>query len=797
MNLRNKFIYISLTILFALANIQSFAQKVEREYLSFQVNNNIVNIITSEGQYRVKFYNENIVENSYIPKNETFVKESYAVDMNSLPVKLKIKDRKQSLEIKTKGLQLYINKSTMQFSYLYKNKALVSECEMFTKSDTSINVSFNIKAEEVLFGGGARALGMNRRGNKLKLYNRAHYAYGDRSELMNYSMPLVISENKYAINFDNPAIGYLDLDSKKQNKISYESISGRMTYQIIAGDTWSMFMEQFTSLTGHQDLLPIWAFGNFSSRFGYHSQKETLATIDKFHEEGIPVDAIILDLFWFGKEMKGNMGNLDFHRDSFPNPELMMKKLKDKGVKTILITEPFILTTSKKWDQAVKEKVLATDKNQKAFTYDFYFGNTGLVDVFKPEAQKWFWNIYKSLAQRGASGWWGDLGEPEVHPAELQHVAGSADQVHNVYGHQWAKLISDSYKKDMPETRPFILMRAGAVGSQRYGMVPWSGDVSRSWSGLKPQTEISLQMGMQGMAYMHSDLGGFAGNNLDNELYVRWLQYGVFQPVFRPHAQEDVPPEPVFREHNTMLLAKEAIKLRYKLLPYNYTLAYENSQSGIPLMRPLFFYENNKDLLKIADTYLWGKNFLVSTICEEGLKEKNVYMPNSYSWFDFYTGKKYSGGKSYKIKVEKEYIPVFVRAGAFIPTAKEMMSTDQYTTNSVNVDFYYEPSQKESKDKVYFDDGKTTQAYKKGIYQILYFSSKVNAKKIKININSDLGTKFTNPCQTINMNIKNINTKPTKIKYNGEDIDFKWNKETSSLSFTLVNPSNSHLMIRL
>lgn len=794
MNLRNKFIYISLTILLSLASVSTFAQ---RKYVSFHKNDNIIHITTSEGQYRVKFYNQNIVENTYIPQGEKFQSESHSVDMTALATKLKVKNKKNILEISSPGLKLQINKSNMQFSYFYNNEALVSEAKSFAKTDSSISVSFNIKPQEVLFGGGARALGMNRRGNNLKLYNRAHYAYGDHSELMNYTMPLVISENKYAINFDNAPIGYLDLDSKKNNTINYESISGRMCYQIIVGDTWANFMQEFTLLTGRQDILPIWAYGNFASRFGYHSQEETLSTIDKFHEEGIPVDAIILDLFWFGKEMKGNMGTLAFHRDSFPEPVKMIQKLKDKGVKTILISEPFILTTSKRWDDAVKSKILATDKNQKPYTFDFYFGNTGLVDVFKPEAKTWFWNIYKSLAEKGVSGWWGDLGEPEVHPSDLQHVNGSADQVHNIYGHQWAKLIWESYKREMPEVRPFILMRAGAVGSQRFGMVPWSGDVSRSWAGLKPQTEISLQMGMQGMAYMHSDLGGFAGNNLDNELYVRWLQYGVFQPVFRPHAQEDVPPEPVFREHKTMLLAKEAIKLRYKLLPYNYTLAFENSQSGIPLMRPLFFYDNNKELLNISDTYLWGKNFLVSTVCEEGLKEKKVYMPKSYNWFDFYTGKKYTGGQTYSVKLKQEYIPVFVRGGSFIPTTKPMMSTDEYDTKDINIDFYYDASLNKSNDKLYFDDGKTTLAYAKGIYQIIRFTSKVNSKKIKINVKQELGAKFQNPCKSINMSIKNITHNIKKIKYNGSAINYKWNKETSTLSFTLNKVSKSQLVICL
>src|SRR5690606_20856548 len=164
-------------------------------------------------------------------------------------------------------------------------------------------------------------------------------------------------------------------------------------------------------------------------------------------------------------------------------------------------------------------------------------------------------------------GWWGDLGEPELHPSELRHATGSADELHNVYGHEWARTVYEGYRRDFMDQRPFILMRAGAAGSQRYGMIPWSGDVNRTWGGLRSQPEISLQMGIQGLAYMHSDLGGFAGDNLDDELYARWLQYGVFQPIYRPHAQEEVPSEPVFRseEHTSELQSRENLVCRLLL----------------------------------------------------------------------------------------------------------------------------------------------------------------------------------------------------------------------------------------
>jgi alpha-glucosidase (family GH31 glycosyl hydrolase) len=478
----------------------------------------------------------------------------------------------------------------------------------------------------------------------------------------------------------------------------------------------------------------------------------------------------------------------------------MISELKSKGVKTVLITEPFVLTTSNRWEEVVEERVLGTDTLGNPYTYDFFFGNTGLIDVFKPKAQEWFWDIYKNLNEIGVAGWWGDLGEPEVHPSGLQHVNGSADEVHNIYGHYWAKLVYDGYKKDFPEQRPFILMRAGAVGSQRYGMIPWTGDVSRSWDGLIPQTEISLQMGLQGIAYMHSDLGGFAGANLDDELYTRWLQYGVFQPIYRPHAQEDVPSEPVFREKKTKELAKKSIQLRYQLMPYNYTLTYENHKTGLPLMRPLFFdEEENRQLLNVSDTYLWGDAFLVSTVTKAGLKQKEVYLPSESVWFDFKYGRKYYGGASYVVNLHEDHIPVFVRAGSFVPMKKGMMNTEDYNLNTFDLHYYADQSVKESEGQLYNDNGTTPGAVEKGKYELLRFQSERNNRSLELSVITQTGRDYKSSNKEINWVIHNITSKPKRIKVGDDAIDFTWNKSLKTLKFksNLVTGNEQTIKIKL
>ena len=778
--------YLNIISLFTIVQF-SFGQNVNRNISNVEKTNNGVEVVVNDGVYKIQFYTSKIVETTFIPNGEDFNTNSHAVVLQPEKVAIEFKDLNDRIVLHSNGITVNIQKKPFQISYWFNGKPIISEKEGYTKIESGESIQFNLTKDEVLYGGGARALGMNRRGNRLQLYNRAHYGYETRSELMNYTMPLVMSSNMYAVHFDNAPIGYLDLDSKQDNTLTYETISGRKTYQVIVGDSWLDLIDNYTDLTGKQPLPPRWAFGNFSSRFGYHSQKEVEETVQKFKDEKIPLDAVIIDIYWFGKDIQGHMGNLEFLKDSFPNPKQMIKNLDDKGVKTVLVTEPFILTTSKRWQETVDKDVLAKDSVGNPYKFDFYFGNTGLIDIYNPKGKAWFWNIYKELADIGVQGVWGDLGEPEVHPSKLLHATGSADEVHNIYGHDWARLVFEGYQKYFPNQRPFILMRSGSSGSQRFGLIPWSGDVNRTWGGLQSQTEIAIQMAMQGLAYMHSDLGGFAGANLDDELYTRWLQYGVFQPIYRPHAQEEVPAEPVFREEKTKQFAKQSIELRYKLLPYNYTLAFENNQSGAPLMRPVFFDEPNSKTQQLsATTYLWGKDFLVTPIVNSNVKEQEVYFPKNNVWFDFYTDEKFEGGQTKAIQTKENYIPTYVRAGAFIPMAKLVQSTDTYNASSLDVHYYYDESVITSISQLYNDDGLTPNAFEKGNYELLQFESELEKGNLEIEFESIIGSQYTSNDKQINLTIHNINKSPKRIKVNNKKADFNWNE----LSKTLIIPIN-------
>jgi alpha-glucosidase (family GH31 glycosyl hydrolase) len=777
-----------------------FSQNTNRQFVASTELNDGIQITVSDGNYYFYSYNQKVIETTFIPLNEKSQEESHAVSIAHESTSFKLTSSETSLSFsKPNGIEVSVQKSPFKISYWYKGKELISEKMGYEKSPEFEKIEFNLTTDEVLYGGGARALGMNRRGNRLQLYNRAHYGYEEKAELMNYCLPMMLSNKVYAVHFDNGAIGYLDLDSKKNNTLSYETISGRKTYQVIAGDDWKDLVEQYTFLTGRQPMPPRWAFGNFASRFGYHSEAEARKVVNQFRKYSIPLDAIIFDLYWFGKEIQGTLGNLEFHKDSFPTPEKMISDFKSQQVKTVLITEPFILTTSKKWNEAVSKKLLGTDSLGKPFTYDFYFGNTGLLDIYQPHVRTWFWDVYKDLANKGVKGFWGDLGEPEVHPSKLLHGTKTADQVHNIYGHDWARLIQEGFKKDFPLERPFILMRAGYSGTQKYGIIPWSGDVNRTWGGLKPQVEISLQMGLQGIAYMHSDLGGFAGNNDEPELYTRWLQYGVFQPIFRPHAQEEVASEPVFKDEKTKALAKKAVELRYQLLPYNYTLAFENHTKGTPLMRPVFMQENNTSYSETkTNLYFWGDVFLVSPITEKESSGKKlaVDFPLNTYWYDFSNGKlitefvQTKNSKATFITVQAENIPVFVKAGSFIPMSAAIQSTEEYKSQNVTLHFYDHPSVSNSEGMWYEDDGLTADAYEKGLYNLLKLDNKRSKKSSEITFILEKGNEQMQLISSFKFEVHFSENPPKKVKINGKKTKLEVNVNKNYFSVPLSIQGN-------
>lgn len=562
------------------------------------------------------------------------------------------------------------------------------------------------------YGAGERGHKLNLRGDTLTVYNRQNYGYtgsDPRISQMNISMPLFLSNDGFAIVFDDHAAAEMILG----NPIVYTTESRRpVSYYYIGGvSDMAGLTEQLTSLTGRQELPPFWALGYITSKYGYRDQKQTLAVVDTLKRLGYPLDGLVLDLYWFGKEE--DMGRLDWDRSLWPDPKKMLSGLKKKGVNIITVSEPYVLRNGRaidNYNELAPKGMFVRDSNGNPHDITIWVGEGGMFDVSNPDTRQWLRNRYKYLTDLGVSGWWGDLGEPEVHPETAVHYNGmKAREYHNIYGNDWSSIIYDLFKQEYPDRRLMTLMRGGTTGLQRYSVFPWSTDVSRSWGGLEPQVRIMLNSGLSGLGYMSHDIGGFAvdpEHAFDPELYVRWLQLGLFTPVFRTHSTRFAEP---YQYPDQASIIEPLIKERYRWLPYNYTLAYENATKGWPIVRPLDFHNADADgsYDAISDEFLWGRDVLVAPVMTPGVTERSVTFPKGSDWVDFYNpNERFAGGYTvpdYPAPLEK--LPLFIRCGAFIPMADyKMDNTGDYRSDRFTVNYY--PAFGVSSDFSLYDDNR-------------------------------------------------------------------------------------------
>ncbi len=721
-------------------------------------------IHTDQGMVMIRPYSATVVGVTFSPNGREFQDSSHAVIMKPGIVFRKTGKSPAGHLLESGDFMIYANNQPYYLAFIYKGDTLLREDDGFFDNPGNRGVRFRLDRNETVYGAGERAVPLDRRGYRFPLYNRPSYGYEKGAAMLNYSIPLTFSSKKYMLLFDNPQKGYVDIGKTDPAVQEWGAMGGTLRYFVLAGPDWPAITNSYTALTGRQPLPPRWAMGNLQSRMAYRNQKETDSIVTLMQKKKFPLDAIILDFYWFGDSIQGHLGNLDWYRKAWPDPVGMIAKFRKEGVKTILITEPYVIDTVKNWNDAASNGVFVTDSLGKPYIdKQFYFGAGSLIDIFKPVAREWFWQKYRKQIDNGVAAWWGDLGEPESHPSDIYHITGKADEVHNIYGHYWDKMLFDKYKQYYPGTRLFHLQRSGFAGSQRFAAYPWTGDVSRSWGGYQAQLPLLLTMSMSGLAYIHSDAGGFAQGVKDDELYTRWLQFAVFTPVLRPHGS-GLPSEPVYWSEKTQKIVRSYMNLRYTMLPYNYSLAWENAAQGSPLMRPLFYsFQEDTTARHIGDQYLWGDNLMVAPVQEKGQASRKIYFPAG-NWFDFNTGIEYSGSQWIDYPLTLENIPVFARAGSFIPMTKPLSTTDNYKADNYMVRYYPGDS---SSFVQYEDDGLDNLALQTNNYERITYSGKQGSQKTTIRISSQGNFKGMPAERKMEIQVRKKGL-PSKVSLNGK-----------------------------
>lgn len=655
--------------------------------------------------------------------------------------------------------------------------------------DGKQSLSLSTMGNGSFYGAGERGYSYNLAGDTLVMYNKQNYGYKKdepRIKQMNITMPLFISSNGYAVLFDD----YAAAEMIMKNPIEYITESRQpVSYYFINGaGTLEGVVSQFTSLTGRQELPPFWAMGYITSKYGYKTAVETEGVIDTLKLNNYPVDGVVLDLYWYGKEE--DMGRLAWEPDQWQDHKAMLARLKEKGVNTVIISQPYVLKNGKaidNYNELSPKGMFCRDSVGNTHDVTIWVGTGGMFDVSNPDTRQWLRDRYKLLTDEGVGGWWGDLGEPEVHPETIFHHNGlTAREYHNLYGNEWSRIIYELYKEEYPETRLMTLMRGGTAGLQRYSVFPWSTDVSRSWGGLQPQVTIMLNSGLSGLGYMSHDVGGFAITEdkvVDPELYVRWLQLGTFSPILRTHAQQVAEP---YRYPEQQDIILDLIKTRYRWLPYNYTLAYENASQGLPMVRPLNFYSHASSKYDfVEDQYLWGRDVMIAPVLEQGAKSRQVIIPEE-QWIDYNNPSLiYKEGDIIEYNTPLNVLPIFVRAGAFIPQADyAMANTGDYRTDDYTIE-YFPVDGVSSEYTMFEDDRKSTTSLADNTYSLITFRGIADNGTYEINVSND-GTYAEAPSKKeLTFVIHNVESKPSQVLVNGKKLRGKsisFNAKASTLT---------------
>lgn len=677
---------------------------------------------------RFLFYAPDILRLDVLPSRYSVIDSSFVIvraPPDDLPVSVDETD--SSLTVSSAAIRIHCRKFPLRLSFSDSSgRLLLTEPAGggISWHDRARSVRFALRENDHFYGTGERGTSLDKRGQAFESYNSQVGGYSTPLATMNLNVPFLASTNGYALYVDNTFKGQFDLGASDPGTFSYTAAGGELSVYLIAAPDIPRQLEKYTWLTGRQPLPPRWALGFIQSKNRYQNEQEARSIVLTMREKRIPCDAIVLDLAWFE-----HMGDISWNESLWPRHEKMIADFLSQGVKTILITEPYIVQPSRNFIEADRNGYLAKDSTGHAFLLNNWWSCGGgcsasLLDITNPDARQWWWGKHPAAFGSRVAGIWTDLGEPERHPAGMIHRLGKAERIHNIYNFLWAKTIFEGFNALRPGERVMNLTRSGFAGIQRYGVLPWSGDVARSFGGLAAQIPMLLNMGMSGLAYHNSDIGGYARTPTSPELYVRWMQYGTFCPIARAHgAGESVrgyPTEPWQFGAEAEAICRDFIRLRYRLLPYIYTLAHRNEESGLPLARPLFWLDpGDHALLNESSSYMWGDAFLVSPVVEAGQRTKDVYLPRG-SWIDFWTDSAAIGGRMISVAAPLERLPLFVKSGSIVPMGPELMYSDERAMDTLTLRVY--PARdEESSFTLYEDDGRTLD-YQKGACALTTFT---------------------------------------------------------------------------
>jgi len=591
------------------------------------------------------------------------------------------------LTVTTSGLRVDVNKNPFRLTFrkpdgsVWLGTASPDGFSAFENDGlTNRGATFEMARGEQFYGLGL-VLGqpLSYRGQIRSLYNdRARFQYGAMTDM---AVPFVLSSKGYGLFLDNTYSQLWDFLCTDNTRWRATVTGGELDYYFIGANGLADTLDRYTQITGRSPLPPRWALGYMQSRYGYRNWAQMFSARDAFRTNDMPCDAMILDLYWWGRP--NQMGALQWDPTNFPDAAGHLATLAASGIKVISIQEEYINRdnppANTNFDEAAaRHYLVATNESMSAPSILENFGfydNAGYVDFLNPDARRWWFTKIKPLVDDGLAGFWTDLGEPEADRRRDFLSGGHREsEIHNVYNLLWHQALADGFAAYYPSRRLYILSRSGFAGDQRFGVGHWTNDTRSNWQTLAAHLNALGNYAFSGMSYFGSDIGGFNGTPSD-ELYTRWFQFGAFCPVFRAHGEDPKPVAPYQFGPQVLEQCRTVMKLRYQLLPYIYTAARETFDSGMPMCRPLpLAFPDDTNVVLNGTQFMFGPNIMVAPVTTQGMTSRAVYLPAG-AWIDLWSGQSVKGPVTTNWPAPIAQIPAFYRDNSITPLGPDVQSS--------------------------------------------------------------------------------------------------------------------------
>lgn len=646
---------------------------------------------------------------------------------------------------------------------------------------------------EAYYGLGDKAT-FNHREKAFTMWNTDFFGWQESDDPLYKAIPFFVALRQrkgapalsYGIFLDNTWRTFFDFGKQARDRYAFGSDGGELDYYFFAGPTPKQVVQDYTELTGRTPLPALYTLAYQQARYSYYPEARVREVARMFRERKIPADIIYLDI--------------DYQRDNrpftvdpekFPDWTGMIRDLDRQGWRMVAITD---LHIKKEQGYAPYDSGHAGDhfvKNPDGSEYVgvVWPGPSVFPDFTLTRTREWWGTLYKEFVSQGIAGFWNDMNEPAVFeradktmPLETRHRFDDGRvtdhrEVHNIFGMQNVRATYEGLLKLQPDKRPFVLTRAAYAGTQRFA-ASWTGDNSSSWNHYRLTVPTLLNLGISGYANVGVDIGGFWGSP-EPDLLTRWIQLGVFNPVFRNHTAKDTADqEPWVHGPDHEAIRRRYIELRYRLLPYIYTSMEETARTGLPLMRPVFLeYPNMEGAMGEKGSFFFGPRMLVAAPEWEFLKEYDVNLPPG-EWFNYWTGERVPGGKKIKVAPKLDEVPVFIRAGTVLPQQPVVQHTREVPEGPLELRVY--PGA-DCSGALYADDGETF-AYKQGKLLRMAFSCTADAAGVTITGRAETNA-YTPWWKAVEVRVFGVAKQPSRVTVGGTAItDFAYDAVTRTVA---------------